>query len=92
MLDLKNITATIELNKNRSLLLILAEIQEKYFDMTLNLEFDSELKKWILKGEIIKMLLEKNNVRKDYSISSTEVEIIKNSLVKNANKYLMENK
>lgn len=92
MLDLKNITATIELNKNRSLLLILAEIQEKYFDTTLSLEFDSELKKWILNGEIIKMLLEKNNVRKDYSISSTEVEIIKNSLVKKANEYLMENK
>ncbi|WP_159283868.1 hypothetical protein [Tenacibaculum maritimum] len=92
MFDLEIITTTIELNKNRSLLLILSEIQGKYFDRTLSLEFDLELKKWILKGEIIKRLLEKNSIGNDYSISSTEVEIIKNSLVKNAKEYLTKNK
>ncbi|CAA0233551.1 hypothetical protein R8G64_05290 [Tenacibaculum maritimum] len=92
MFDLEIITTTIELNKNRSLLLILSEIQEKHFDKTLSLEFDLEIKKWTLKGGIIKRLLEKNSVGNEYSISSTEVEIIKNSLVKNAKEYLTKNK
>ena len=89
-MDLKNKIKVIDLNKNKSLLTILSEIQSAFLDRSLSLEFDTDLSKWILKGQVIEMLFNTKTDNTDYPISSTEIFLIKDKLIKRVKDFVNE--